>query len=178
MYCNVNGRFYCDFAGFRVGQGVPVAGRISVQVSGDARSIPGWLRGAQGGRAVGRHRPQGQRHRLRGHTGQPALAGRDAGRRAGRAGGHVLRAGRPQRRVRDTVGAVGTTARARPPGGRRTRQTRGAGQRSAAGHGRPARRRHHQQRADVLEYSAGQEAEVFEHMIAAGVLHGPPNTII
>lgn len=123
LYYIINGRFYCHFTGFRVGQGVSVTGRKGVQVFGDARSIPGWLRGAQGGRAVGRHQPHSQRHRLRGHTGQPPLAGRGAGRRAGHAGGHVLRAGRPQCRVRNTVGAVGTAARARPSGGRRTRQT-------------------------------------------------------
>lgn len=153
------------FAGFRVGQSVLVAGRDGVQVLGDARGVHGRLRGAQGGRAVGRLRPDRERHCVRGHAGQRPVAGRGAGGRAGRAGGHVLRAGRPQRRVRDTVGQMGTAIRARAPGGRASSGARAAGAGPAGGGGRAAgRRAAHQQPTDVLVNGAGEEAQMSEHM--------------
>jgi len=47
-----NGCRRCIVAGFRMGQGISVAGRDGVQVLGDAGSVLGWLSGTQGGRAV------------------------------------------------------------------------------------------------------------------------------
>jgi len=156
-------------AGFRVGQGVPVARRDGVQVLGDAGGVPGRLPGAQGGRAVGRRGrvlpADRERDRVRGHAGQRPVAGRGARRRAGHAGGHVRGTGRPQRRVRDTVGAVGAAARARAPRRRRTQQARTARAGTVAVHRRAARRRaHHQQHAVVLVHGARKEVEMFEHL--------------
>jgi len=151
-----------------VGQGVPAAGRDGVQVLGDAGGVPGRLPGAQGGRAVGRRgrvQANRERDRVRGHAGQRPVAGRSARRRAGHAGSHVRGTGRPQRRVRDTVGAVGAAARARPPGGHRTQQARAARAGTVAVHRRAARRRaHHQQHAVILVHGARKEVEVFEHL--------------
>jgi len=152
-----------------VGQGVPVAGRDGVQVLGDAGGVPGRIRGAQGGRAVGRRgrlQPADrERDRVRGHAGQQPVAGRGARQRAGHPGGHVRRTGRPQRRVRDTVGAVGAAARARPSRRRRAHQARAARARTVAVHWRAARRRaHHQQKSVVFVHGAREEVEVSEHL--------------
>jgi len=152
-----------------VGQGVPVARRDGVQVLGDAGGVLGRLPGAQGGRAVGRRGrvlpADRERDRVRGHAGQRPVAGRGARRRAGYAGGHVRGTGRPQRRVRDTVGAVGAAARARAPRRRRTQQARTARAGTVAVHRRAARRRaHHQQHAVVLVHGARKEVEMFEHL--------------
>lgn len=154
-------------AGFRVGQSVHVAGRDGVQVLGDARGVPRRLRDAQGGRANGRRRADRERDGVRGDGEQRPVAGRGARRSAGRAGGHVLRAGGPQRRVRDTVGAMGTGTRARAPRGHRADGARAAGDRMAGVDGRAARARAHQQPAHVLVYGAGEEAEVSERLRTA-----------
>lgn len=50
--CLYNGCRHCVVAGFRVGQGISVAGRDGVQVLGDAGGVLGRLPGAQGRRAV------------------------------------------------------------------------------------------------------------------------------
>lgn len=151
-------------AGLRVGQSVPAAGRDGVQILGNARGVFGRLRGAQGGRADGRRTADRERDRVRGHAGQRTVAGPGAGGRAGRAGGHVLGTGRAQRRVRDTVGAVGAAARARAPRGRRAHGTRAAGDGAAVGQRRAAGRRALQQPAVVLVNGAREEVEVFEHL--------------
>lgn len=93
------------------------------------------------------------------------MARRGARRRIGHSGGHVLGTGRPQRRVRNTVGAMGASARAPAPcrpGAQQARATRAG---TVAGHRRAARRRsHHQQHAVVFVHGARKEVEVFEHL--------------
>lgn len=79
----------------------------------------------------------------------------------------MLRACRPQRRVRDTVGAMGTAIRARAPRRQRAHGTRATGV-GTPGVRRPAaRRRAHQQQADVLVVGAGEDVEMFKHMNGA-----------
>lgn len=153
-------------AGVRVGQSVSAAGRDGVQILGDARGVLGRLRGAQGGSTDGRRTADRERDRVRGHAGQRAVAGPGAGGRAGRAGGHVLGTGRPQRRVRDTASAVGATERARAPRGQRAEFAGAAGAGAACGQWRAAERRALQQPAVVLVNGAREELEVFEHLRA------------
>lgn len=181
LFCDgvLQNPIFGDVAGFRVGQSVPVAGRNGVQVPGDARGVFGGLRGAQSGRAVGRVRPDRERHGVRGHAAQQPVAGRGARGRAGRAGGHVLRAGRPQRRVRAVAGAVGARARARAPRRQRAHGTRDAGGRAAGRRRRAARGRARQLQAVVLVDGAGEEAEVSGHMTTGMVRashHLPPRS--
>lgn len=155
------------FPEFRVGQSVHVAGRVGVQILGDARGELGRIRGAQGARVVGLRPADRERHGVLGHAGQQLLAGPSAGGRAGRTGGHVLRAGGPQRRVRDTVGGMGAAARARAPRRQRAHGTRAAGAGTLGDGRRAARRRAHPQRADVLVVGAGEDVEVFERVNGA-----------
>lgn len=130
MCINVCGRVV---SGFRVGQSVQVAGRVGVQILGDARGVHGRLRGAQGGRAVGRRAADGERDGVRSHGGQQSVAGLRTRRRAGLAGGHVHRPGRPQRRVRDTVSPLGAAVCACRTGGRRAGRARAASAGAAVG---------------------------------------------
>lgn len=95
-----------------------------------------------------------------------------ARRRIGHAGGHVLWTSRPQRRVRDTVGAMGAAARAPAPcrpGAQQARATRAG---TVTGHRRAARRRsHHQQHAVVFVHGTRKEVEVFEHLTSIIILY-------
>lgn len=76
----------------------------------------------------------------------------------------MLRVGRPQRRVRDTAGAVGTTARARAPRRQSPRAARTAGARPPGRGRRAHRRRVRQQPPEIFVTGAGEGTQVLEHL--------------
>lgn len=99
------------------------------------------------------------------------MARRGARRRIGHSGGHVLGTGRPQRRVRNTVGAMGAAARAPSPCRPGAQQARATRVGTVASHRRAARRRsHHQQQAVVFVHGTRKEVEVFEHLISSIII--------